>query len=82
MRRRMVRRVKVLMSLETGQCGSRPRVSQPTWLFPEFQRGCLGAWRGFLGEGGQLLIPPYTAVTSKNETNEVNIQLPKLEKTE
>ena len=79
MQRRMVSRVKELTSLETGQCWSRPRVSQPTLLFPEFH---LGACRGLLGEGGQLLIPPYTAVTNKNETNEVHIQLPKLEKTE
>ena len=35
-----------------------------------------GSW------GGNLLTPSHTTVIRKNETNEVNVQLPKLEKTE
>lgn len=73
--------MKELTSLERGQCGSRPRVSHPTWLFLEFQRGCLVSGGGSQARG-ELLIPPYTAITGKNEANEVKIQLQKLEKTE
>ena len=52
-------------------------VSRVPARMPGWVEGASGA-----GSGGELLIPPYSAVTGKKETNEVNIQLQKLEKTE